>query len=101
LEIRFLGEMRLEWVKIWGSHIWMTARRPPGGTPYWFLGRILGRRQFSRGCFTRRDSCMLRSRRSMTLSGTLITGQKGRNRCPPIAVDLEDHGVVVLGFQTN
>jgi hypothetical protein len=37
----------------------------------------------------------------MTLSRALIPSQKGWNRCPPVAMDLEDHGAVVLGFQTN
>jgi hypothetical protein len=37
----------------------------------------------------------------MTLSRALITGQKGWNWCPPVAIDLNDHGAIVLGFQTD
>ena len=37
----------------------------------------------------------------MALRRALIPGQKGWNRCPPVAMDFDDHGVVVFGFQTH
>jgi hypothetical protein len=49
----------------------------------------------------RGDPCMPRGRRLMALSRAFIAGQKGWNRCPSVAMDLDDHRVVVLGFQTN
>jgi hypothetical protein len=44
---------------------------------------------------------MPRGRRPMALSRAFIAGQKGWNRCPYVAMNLDDHSAVVLGFQTN
>jgi hypothetical protein len=37
----------------------------------------------------------------MTLSRALISSQKGRNWRPPVPMDLDDYGILVLGFQTK